>query len=161
MKGRGVLVDNHFVMRRPKFRIVIFILTALIFIISSVIYFHGHSNPRTDWGFWSIIATISAAIALIFMAIYDIVWKCTVFNDDIHVRTLFRRRSFTFSDVRWVKLSERYIVRGYHSMAYVGFYLTSKDKTRLLYVPVRTRNYSDFVHTLKMHEIGGAEKIPD
>jgi len=135
-------------MRQPKKAIALRVLGWL----GTVVLLHilmPSRNLGVDIAFFSVPA--------IYLILSGLTWKIRVDGDEIHLRTLFRKDTYTFQELESLQISENVLDRKKH-VKIVPKDIPGKILKQLIKVPVDCIGYEEFVVRLKEHDIPGANK---
>jgi len=106
--------QNHFIMRRRKLAVIIWLFVALLFwataIFASSTYLMFWHETVSFIDVFMNIPALSYLLLLLPTSVYSanaLIWKCTVQGENIRYRSLFFRKEFTFRDIERVAFHER------------------------------------------------------
>jgi len=165
---------NHFVVRASKFRIVFRAIVTLglplVVIMMNLFDFHLNLEPESVSALKG--GLIIFAVIFLFSLICAISWKYTIEGNEIHYRTLFRRGTITFSDIKrvWLyrrgnrRLNHRAVERRQRVSIFewrnnLDFHCENVDGWLLPSIPETADGYHLFVGRLKARKIPGAKSL--
>jgi len=151
------MTASHFILHHPKSNAYLLTFGTLFWgIVYALLVFF---SPDT----LDIMLILFAPLALLFgimQGIYIAVWKLEVAGPEMRLRTLFRRREFSFSDIQSVEI---------RTLKYYGFIDTGNVHRLLVHfrtgqrisVDVHIVGYRFFVERLRERNIPGIEKLAE
>lgn len=168
---------KHFVVRSSKFRRVfrgmMTVGLPLLALIMHLFDLHYPFDPESTPVFKGGLVLFGVIFLPRFISALS--WKYTIEGNDIHYRTLFRRGTISFSDIKRVWLYREGVRRLNHRAVerkerlslfefrnYLDFHMehtTYKTGWLLPAIPETAENYPLFVECLKRRKIPGAKKL--
>ena len=145
---------NTFVMRQSKSKAATFAVLALLSIGLAVLDLFGAAAISFRlFGVFTLPFAIILLLFSLFAMINSIFWTCTVRGNEIHLRTLRRRKTFTFQDI--AKVESTYESK--RRSLFAGIHLFDSKSQKLLFLSEDGTGFDTFMKRLKSRNVPGAD----
>lgn len=144
--------SNHFVLHHLKSNAYLLIFGMLFWAAVVIFLLSGY----IDWLLLLILPF--ALIYRIIQGVHFLVWKLEVAGSQMHLRTLFRRREFSFHDISGVKL-QTYKLYGFLDTGSERRIIVSFTSGKRISIDTGIVGYQLFIERLRARNIPGIEKF--
>ena len=147
---------NHFEIHTRKRTVKFHLLLGLVFLAFGIWVLSSGSLENDDMLMGA--AVFSFGIGFTFRGILLFCWKCTVQDNMINFRSLFRSKTITFFDIKRVAPMGQGNTRSrYHSFVGINLYAESG---KLFHIHGSKEGFATFVIRLKERNVPGVEDLP-